>query len=261
MARQRDDSFSNTVIRRILHTLLESGELSKSHVCNKCDLNFKVCTKYIKLLSRIQWIETTRKDGHDLIRISQQGIVSLRNLEDDIPHYRQTTVDRSLDGNESLKLTKGTEDSLHDSQMLNIKQDVHIKKQKSEQINLRMTKRVVIIDDDENSLFTYGLILKNIPHLNVKTFADPKMAFKYLTQHIETIPLVILDIRMPGMSGLRMFEGIKVVNPALHVIFLSSLDAGPELTEMYSDLSDRVRFLRKPVGRDKFLAAVKEALV
>jgi DNA-binding NtrC family response regulator len=122
-------------------------------------------------------------------------------------------------------------------------------------------KKVVIIDDDEDALETYSAFLENDKTLEVLTFSSAKKAIEYITLHPNSSDLIILDIRMPGMSGLRLFQAVKAISPTTTIIFLSSLDAAPELSELFSDpkLGNR-NFLRKPVSRANFIETVSRAM-
>jgi DNA-binding NarL/FixJ family response regulator len=60
---------------------------------------------------------------------------------------------------------------------------------------------------------------------------------------------------MPQMSGLRLYQGIKASNPNVKVIFLSSLDASPELTEIFPEIREG-QVLRKPVSRNDFIGTI-----
>jgi DNA-binding NarL/FixJ family response regulator len=40
---------------------------------------------------------------------------------------------------------------------------------------------------------------------------------------------VILDIRMPGMNGIQLYQKLKLIDEDLRVIFVTALDAAKEL--------------------------------
>ena len=70
--------------------------------------------------------------------------------------------------------------------------------------------------------------------------------------------LMLLDVRMPGLSGLEVFERLRVSHPHLPVIFLTA----------YIDVRDAVRavklgavdYLEKPVDLDELIAAIDDTL-
>jgi DNA-binding response OmpR family regulator len=41
--------------------------------------------------------------------------------------------------------------------------------------------------------------------------------------------MAILDIRMPGLNGLQLYYKLKAINRNIKILFVSALDAVPEL--------------------------------
>jgi DNA-binding NarL/FixJ family response regulator len=70
--------------------------------------------------------------------------------------------------------------------------------------------------------------------------------------------LVITDIRMPEMNGLRLYQCLKNIDPAIKVIFVTALDAANELVSVISP--GPVKVLKKPVDKQLFSKSVKAAL-
>ena len=93
----------------------------------------------------------------------------------------------------------------------------------------------------------------------VKTFSRPEQALRFLIDHPDSYDLVVLDIRMPIMSGFRVFQGLKAANPNAKVIFMTSLDIGPELLDIFPDIKPN-QFIRKPVDQNEFIRIISEAV-
>jgi CheY-like chemotaxis protein len=254
MPAQNGDSFSSPVIRRILRILLENGALKKSSLCGKAGLNYKVCTRYVNFLAMLHWIEI--RQGNDKgvrISISDEGISNLRKLEsDDNGSNLITPIDCPRTNIKAIPQSKYPNNTGQTPRNANVR---------SNDSRTIRKKKIVIIDDDENALVTYSAFLEKDKRFKVMTFSNSQKALEYLTTHPNSCDLIILDIRMPGMSGLRLYQAIKAINPNTTIIFLSSLDAGPELSEMCSDskLGNR-NFLRKPVSRANFIETVTRAV-
>ena len=69
---------------------------------------------------------------------------------------------------------------------------------------------------------------------------------------------ILLDLRMPGPSGLELHEAIKQMEDALPVIFVSG--HGDVASSVRAMKGGAVDFLTKPVDRDTLLAAVSAAV-
>jgi len=243
MPRQSGDSYSNEVIRRMLQVLTDHGLLKKTRLAGKAGINYGTCKKYLHLLKRLQWVETVHdKENGELVSISSDGILILRKLQ-----------------NEKILATDMSSSSLHPQQDTLERRSSTTGHRLSTMAARRKAKNIVIVDDNENTLLTYRLFLETLKDYRVRTFSDPKKALEFLILHPNSYDLVLLDIRMPGMSGLRLFQGIKASNPNARIIFLSSLDAAPELVEIFREVKPN-QFLRKPISRDEFIEAVSASV-
>jgi DNA-binding NtrC family response regulator len=76
-------------------------------------------------------------------------------------------------------------------------------------------KRVILVDDEKDILFTYESFLKDNGY-EIITFTDPCNALNY----IKNLPnfndlLVTLDIRMKDLNGFQLHQQIKSIDPQL----------------------------------------------
>ena len=61
---------------------------------------------------------------------------------------------------------------------------------------------------------------------------------------------------MPGINGLELYTRLKSINRDVKILFVSALDAVPELLSILPELrQDNV--LRKPIAVEGFINAVK----
>ncbi len=252
MPPQDGKSFSSSVMVRILRALLENGTLKKSNLCSKAGLNYSVCTKYVDFLTQLQWMKIHKTANQNvIISISEEGIENLRKLESETNESNKES--QLLSQNHQEKTPSESTGSNSD-----IIRSEHLTGTADKEIRVR--KKVIIIDDDSNALATYGAFLENDKNFEVQTFSNSKKALEYLTLNPGAADLILLDIRMPEMSGLRLYQAVKAVTPGVGVVFISSLDAGPELAELFSDPTHGTRnFLRKPISRANFIEAVTRA--
>lgn len=72
--------------------------------------------------------------------------------------------------------------------------------------------------------------------------------------------MAILDIRMPGINGVQLYQMMKIINKSIKVLFISALDAVEEILSMFPEL-DPGNVIRKPVSQSYFVNKVKEIIV
>ena len=112
-----------------------------------------------------------------------------------------------------------------------------------------------VVDDDES--FRTALVrLLRAANYEVRTYAN---AGDFLLRPPEAAPgCILLDVRMPGPSGLTLQEALAAQPEPLPVIFLSGHGDVP--TAVRAMKSGAVDFLTKPVERKALLEAIERAL-
>ena len=109
----------------------------------------------------------------------------------------------------------------------------------------------LIIDEEPQTLDLLDNFIKKVPFLNLVARCEgPMEAFPYFEK--EEIDLVLLDIRMPDLSGTQF---LKTLNKKPAVIFVT---AHNEFAMEGFEL-DAIDYLLKPVPFDRFMAAVNKA--
>jgi FixJ family two-component response regulator len=114
---------------------------------------------------------------------------------------------------------------------------------------------VRIVDDDASFLKAVARMLR-ASGFAVKTFAS---ASEFLAQPELDVPgCVLVDLQMPGLSGMDLQEALAKMRPLLPVIFLSGQGDIPVTVQaMRRGAED---FLTKHVPKEELLDAVKRAL-
>ena len=112
-----------------------------------------------------------------------------------------------------------------------------------------------VVDDDES--FRTALVrMLRAANYEVRTYAN---AGDFLLRPPEAAPgCILLDVRMPGPSGLTLQEALVAQPEPLPVIFLSGHGDVP--TAVRAMKSGAVDFLTKPVERKALLEAIERAL-
>ncbi len=118
-----------------------------------------------------------------------------------------------------------------------------------------MTDTILYIDDDESNLIVLKATCSG--DLNVITASSGAEGLKILAEN--EIAVLLVDQRMPGMSGVEVFEIARERYP----------DAIRILITAYTDLTDAIaainrghirRYLRKPWEPEELKAALREAV-
>jgi two-component system, OmpR family, response regulator ChvI len=136
-------------------------------------------------------------------------------------------------------------------------QDSQQKRQEEQQ---RYSTNIMIVDDEPDALFTYECFLSDEGY-HVEGFTDPQEALKRLIQLEASsyYQLVLLDIRMPRLNGLQLYNTIKAINPKTKIMFCSALDVAEELTSILPDIKYN-HIIKKPVEREYFVSKINSML-
>jgi CheY-like chemotaxis protein/class 3 adenylate cyclase len=120
---------------------------------------------------------------------------------------------------------------------------------------------IFLVDDEEDILYTFKKGLSSEGY-NVEAFSDSMEALRHFAKvNPSHYKLAVLDIRMPGLNGLQLYYRLKSINRNIKILFVSALDAVPELMSILPDAKTTDDIIRKPVALDDFINAVKTALV
>ena len=114
----------------------------------------------------------------------------------------------------------------------------------------------IYVVDDEDSVRVALKRLLNAWGFNVKTF---KSAEEFLGLRLfQSFGVLILDVRMPGMSGLELQKRLTERTLEAPVIFVSAHDDIQARTTAME--AGAVAFLQKPVEERDLVDAVRQAL-
>ena len=117
-------------------------------------------------------------------------------------------------------------------------------------------KPVVYVVDDNDSLRKALTRLLNAAGYEVRAYASA--GDFAISERDNRRGCVLLDVRMPGPSGLDLQEALAKEDEPLPVIFLTAYGDVP--TSVHAMKVGAVDFLTKPVKRDVLLSAVRMAL-
>jgi FixJ family two-component response regulator len=113
---------------------------------------------------------------------------------------------------------------------------------------------VYVVDDDAGVRASLSLLLRSVG-LDVAEFADPRLFLDGLQP--ERPGCVILDLRMPAMSGLEVLERLRLRSRSLPVVMISAhAEVETAVQAMKHGACD---FLQKPYASDALLERVQAA--
>ena len=115
--------------------------------------------------------------------------------------------------------------------------------------------RVAVVDDDESVREALQSLLRSVGY-RAEGF-DSAEAF-LLSGRLPEMDCLILDVKMPGMGGMALQEGLGHIKPPLPTVFLTA--HGDEATRRQAMQLGVVGFLRKPCSDEDLLSAVRLAL-
>ena len=119
-------------------------------------------------------------------------------------------------------------------------------------------KRILIVDDEEDIAWCFKIGLECAGFV-VDIFNDPIKALSAYKAGV--YDLLLLDIRMPRMSGFELYDKIKEIDDNVNVCFITAFE------EYYDEFKKRFPhsekldwFIRKPIGMDDLIRSVKSHL-
>ena len=235
------DVFGSTV--NVCSKINSSSSLSPSKNEIIIGNNFyRVLKSFSNLINKYNFINSgefqiTENIGYSTFNIKRKNTSSLQNGVKDITYALKKDTNFSDKDNLENKISKRNF-FLH-------------KKNKS--------KRIIIVDDDQEIVYTYKLFLENYDY-HLISFLDPIAALDYI-KNLSNFNdlLIILDIRMENLNGFQLHQQIKAIDPTIKIIFITVLDIAEELLTIVPGLS-KEQILRKPVNKKEFTSTVKNML-
>ena len=114
---------------------------------------------------------------------------------------------------------------------------------------------VYVVDDDQSVREALASLLRSAGR-RVDTFA---LATAFLESALPDLPsCLVLDVRMPGLSGLDLQKRLTEINKKIPIVFITAHGDIP--TSVRAIKAGAVEFLTKPFRDEDLLEAINEAL-
>lgn len=119
-------------------------------------------------------------------------------------------------------------------------------------------KRIMLVDDEPDINSALKVVLKRAG-FDVVTFDDPEVALENFKAR--SYDLCILDIKMPKMDGLDVYQKIKELDGDVKVCFLTASELYFErFREGKYPILDKDLFIRKPIANMELLKKINSIL-
>ena len=115
---------------------------------------------------------------------------------------------------------------------------------------------ILVVDDSKDIRDLYRAALQHQGY-DVLFAASGENALQLCRMHKGGIHLIVIDIVMPGMSGLKLAAKFLTLRPDIKVLFVSAF---VQETALQGRLRPVDRFLAKPIPPERLITKVQEML-
>jgi CheY-like chemotaxis protein len=123
---------------------------------------------------------------------------------------------------------------------------------------------ILIVDDEEHVRSFCRAILIDAGYTNVQVAADGMTALSLLASSEDTISVIVLDIRMPGMDGFGVIKHLTNVHVyPVGIVVLTGYGGDQSRAEFFSMGNETVlttQFLSKPIKGEELITEVEHTL-
>ena len=114
---------------------------------------------------------------------------------------------------------------------------------------------ISIIDDDDALRSSLENLIRSVG-LRAQGFSSAKAFLS--SNHVHETRCLVLDVRMPGMSGLELQRQMVLANSHMPAIFITAHEDDAQRTQALE--AGAVAFLHKPFYEEELLDAIDAAL-
>ncbi len=118
-------------------------------------------------------------------------------------------------------------------------------------------RTILVIDDDEAVLETVIETLRSYG-MQVHSALSGAAGIEMFKQHQSAIDLTLIDVSMPGISGVDTMRALHHINESLQVILSSGYNRLN--ADKVAEIEDNVAFLQKPYRSEQLLASISGVL-
>ena len=116
--------------------------------------------------------------------------------------------------------------------------------------------RILVVDDEPDILLTFKIVLEE-NGFKTDAFNDPILALRNFTAG--SYDLAILDIRMPRITGLGLYEELRKIDNKVRVCFLSAISNYQEFSKYFPTINDS-QVIIKPVNNQTLIESINKIM-
>ncbi|NDC82504.1 response regulator [bacterium] len=117
-----------------------------------------------------------------------------------------------------------------------------------------MTKTILVVDDDQSINSIFEFVLQQAGYFTITTTSGQECID--LVKSNQSIDLVFLDLKMPGLSGIETFKEIQKLRPLLLVVMMTGYSVDDLLREAF-DLG-AYGVIYKPFDVEEVLSVIEK---
>ena len=114
---------------------------------------------------------------------------------------------------------------------------------------------ICVVDDDPSMLKALERLLLSVGWC-ARFFREPLHFLNYAT--LNPVRVAVIDIWLPGMSGLELQKKLRAVSPETHIIIVTADDE--ESVRSAAMRNGAIAFFAKPFEDDIFLDTIRQAM-
>ena len=115
--------------------------------------------------------------------------------------------------------------------------------------------KILLIDDEIDACLTFKNMLEE-NGFDINAYDKPLDALHNFKSGIYN--LVVLDIKMPKIDGVKLYQEIRKIDKRIKVCFITASE--DYYIRQFPELKEEECFLQKPISTDSFISRIKLAL-
>lgn len=119
-----------------------------------------------------------------------------------------------------------------------------------------MPGRILVVDDEKDMLALLKRIISEESEHDIVTETDPVHALELFRE--KAFDLVITDLKMPKMDGIKLLENVKKANPDVSVVILTAFATIETAVEAIR--KGAYDYITKPFRRERILLTVEKVM-